>query len=234
VALDGLGVGGPTFNENLPLRNGISLTVRLQGGSSQTIQSPVTNTVEGAMAIQDFLDDSVWVQQSGSPVAFAPYLRKNPLAGGPAKPVIFQFAKGDETVPNPNVTAILRAGDLADRATYYRHDLAFADNHNLPWDPHTFLVDNTTFQAITLGAQEQIATFFASDGMKVFTTLHSEVATGSRAAGDGIAYASKRRVGVRAERGYRSDAYHNDQGQHHGVFHGRRAVFFAKEICPLL
>jgi hypothetical protein len=168
VALDGLGVGG-SFNENLPLRNGIPLIVRLQDGTSQTIQSPVTNTVEGAMAIQDFLDNSVWVQQSGSPVASARHLRKNPLPGVPAKSVIFQFAKGDETVPNPNTTAILRAGDLADRATCYRHDLAFADNRNLPRDPHTFLhgVQDPNSKAIALGAQEQIATFFASDGMNV-------------------------------------------------------------------
>src|SRR5262249_52320082 len=131
VALDGLGVGG-SFNENLPLRTGIPLIVRLQDGSSQTIQSPVTNTVEGALAIQHFLDNSVWPQQSGSPVAPAPPLRKTPLPGVPAKSIIFQFAKGDQTVPNPNTTAILRAGELADRATHYRHDLAFADNRNLP------------------------------------------------------------------------------------------------------
>ena len=35
----------------------------------------------------------------------------------PAKSVIVQFAKGDQTVPNPTATAILQAGDLADRAT---------------------------------------------------------------------------------------------------------------------
>ena len=44
----------------------------------------------------------------------------------PAKLVIFQFAKGDETVPYPTTSAILRAGDLEDTATFYRNDLAFA------------------------------------------------------------------------------------------------------------
>ena len=61
-------------------------------------------------------------------MAYAPHLRKDPLAGVPAKSVIVQFAKGDQIVPNPATTALFRAGDLADRATFYRHDLAFAEN----------------------------------------------------------------------------------------------------------
>ena len=60
-----------------------------------------------------------WVQQAGNPVAYAPHLRKGPLPGMLEKHVIFQFAQGDQTVPSPTTTAILRAGDLADRATYY-------------------------------------------------------------------------------------------------------------------
>ena len=79
-----------------------------------------------------------WVQQAGNPVAYAPHLRKGPLPGMPEKHVIFQFAKGDQTVPSPTTTAILRAGDLADRATYYRNDLGFAANPALPKNPHTF------------------------------------------------------------------------------------------------
>ena len=56
----------------------------------------------------------------------------------PEKHVISQFAKGDQTVPSPTTTAILRAGDLADRATYYPNALAFAANPALPKNPHTF------------------------------------------------------------------------------------------------
>jgi hypothetical protein len=33
---------------------------------------------------------------------------------------------------------MLRAGDLAARATYYPNDLAFAANPALPKNPHTF------------------------------------------------------------------------------------------------
>jgi hypothetical protein len=70
---------------------------------------------------------------------------------------------------------MLRAGDLAEQATYYRHDLAFAmDPVAVPKDPHVFLLfNNVPFSSppllldIALGAQAQIAEFFASDGTLV-------------------------------------------------------------------
>jgi hypothetical protein len=69
-------------------------------------------------------------------------------------------------MPNPSTTAILRAGDLADRAVLYRHDLAFAETPTLPKDPHLFTVGigNIAFRNIALEAQRQVAIFFASDG----------------------------------------------------------------------
>src|SRR6185503_18629088 len=75
----------------------------------------------------------------------------------------------------PAATALLRAGDLADRATFYRHDLAFAENPQLPTNPHGFLatLDIPGFRAITLGAQKQVATFFATEGAVV---IHPEPA----------------------------------------------------------
>jgi hypothetical protein len=151
--LGGVPVSQPYFNENLPLRN----------------QPPVINTVAGAMEIQAVLDNREWVQQSGEPAAYARYLRRDPLDGMPPRSVIFQFGKGDQTVPNPAMTAILRAGDLADRATYYRHDLASAANPALPKDPHNLILSIATpaTAAISLAAQRQIAVFFASDGWDV-------------------------------------------------------------------
>jgi len=141
---------GIAFNENLPLRN----------------QPPVLNTVPGAIAIQEAIENSEWVSQSGNPVAYAPHIRRDPLDDVEAKAVIFQFAKGDETVPNPTTTAILRAGDLADRATFFRNDLAFAVNPATPKNPHTFLtrINVPAVAGFALAAQQQIAVFFASDG----------------------------------------------------------------------
>ena len=66
------------------------------------------------------------MSQGGNPVAYAPHLRKSPLDGIDPAPVIIQFAKGDQTVPNPTASAIFRAGDLVDRSTFFRNDLVRA------------------------------------------------------------------------------------------------------------
>lgn len=148
-----INVAGITFDENLPLRD----------------QPPVVNDVPGAIEIQEYVDDTEWVQQAGNAVAYAPHLRHDPFFGMAPRPVIFQFAKGDQVVPNPTTTAVLRAGDLADRATYFRNDLAFLANPAVPKNPHVFLTRVTTpsVAAMALAAQRQIAAFFASDGADV-------------------------------------------------------------------
>jgi hypothetical protein len=148
---------GAQVVENLPLRD-----------------EPVRiNDVAGAMALQEFIDRSHWAAQVGSPVSYAPHLRRSPLPGVPAKSVIIQFAKGDQIVPNPTQTALVRAGALADRATFFRTDLYYATQPRPlpaaeapPLYPHTFI---NTFAsagsvAVSLEAQAQIATFFATDG----------------------------------------------------------------------
>jgi hypothetical protein len=169
TSVDGRTISQPWFDDNMPLRNGIPLYVILQDGTMRTIQSPVMNTVAGAMAIQEFFDNGDWASQAGNPEGYAPHLRKDPLAGVPAKTVIVQLATGDQTATNPSVTAVIRAGDLADRATLYRHDLAFVGIPGLPTDPHRFVVatDVAAFRPIALAAQAQIATFFASDGTAI-------------------------------------------------------------------
>ena len=146
-----INVGGLAFNDNMPLRN----------------QPPVVNTVPGAIAIQTFEDQSNWLGQAGNPVAWAPFIRKSPLEGETAKGVIIQFARGDKTVPNPTTTALIRAGDLADRTTLFRNDLAFALGVGFGKNPHTFLtslVGTPPVVQTAVAAQLQIAVFFASDG----------------------------------------------------------------------
>ena len=140
------------FNENLPLRN----------------QPPLVNTVPGAMPIQAFIEATEWAQQSGNPVAYAPHLRRAPLAGVPPKSIILQFARGDQTVPNPTTSAIIRAGALQERTTLFRNDLAFAANPAFPKNPHTFLTRIAGVAVpvvqVALAAQDQIAVFLASGG----------------------------------------------------------------------
>jgi hypothetical protein len=129
------------FNENIPLRN----------------LPTVVDTVPGASAIQELIDNAEWAQQAGNPAAYAPFI---------TAPVIFQFARGDKTVPNPTTSAILRACGCASRATLFRNDLAFAANPAVGKNPHTFLtnIGNPAGVGYALAAQAQIATFFASDG----------------------------------------------------------------------
>jgi hypothetical protein len=167
TAIDGVPVAsGPYFDENMPLRDNNSMTVRLADGTSRDIRSPVINTVSGATAIQEVFENAEWVTQSGNAVAYAPHLRKDPLRGVPAKAVLFQFAKGDQSIPNPTNTAIIRAGDLADRTTYYRNDLAYKENSKVSTNPHGFMIaigsSVPLVREIAKGAQEQIATFFST------------------------------------------------------------------------
>lgn len=139
------------FDDNSPLRN----------------LPPVINGVPGAIAIQTVEDTSRWLGQAGDPVAWAPFIRKAPLPGDLAKSVIIQFARGDETVPNPTATALIRSGDLKDRATFFRNDLAFALGVGFGKNPHTFLTNiggTPPVAAVAVGGQTQIAVFLASDG----------------------------------------------------------------------
>jgi hypothetical protein len=146
-----INVGGLNFDDNMPLRD----------------KPPVINNVAGATAIQAFEDAGTWMGQAGDPVAWAPFIRKSPLPGEHAKSIIVQFARGDQTVPNPTCTALLRSGDLADRATLFRNDLAFPLGVGFGKNPHAFLTNiggSAPVAAAAIGAQTQIAAFFASDG----------------------------------------------------------------------
>ncbi len=137
------------FVENMPLRG----------------LPPLVDTVPGASAIQEVLDNTEWASQSGNPVAYAEHLRLAPLAGVPAKSILLQFARGDKTVPNPTTSAIIRAGGLASRTTLFRNDLARAAIPALPSNPHTFLTGiGGAGTTIAIQAQTQIATFLASGG----------------------------------------------------------------------
>lgn len=148
-----INLSGTNFNDNFPLRD----------------QAPVVNTVAGAMAIQDYIDRNEWAQQSGDIVPFAIHLRSQPLAGSSARAVLINIAKGDQTVPNPAASKVIRAGGLEDTTMFYRHDLAFAANPLLPSNPHPFmtLITNAAFAPLSRQVEHQAAQFLASEGAVV-------------------------------------------------------------------
>jgi hypothetical protein len=148
-------LAGNAFDERLPPRGA----------------PPLVNDVPGASEIQQVLERMEWAYMPGDAVGFAPYLRDTSL---------FQLAQADRIVPNPATTAILRAGDLA--ATLYRTDLALAAYGSGPAavpppavpagveeNGHNFLVrmNSPIRTAIARAAQEQIATYFETDGVTV-------------------------------------------------------------------
>jgi hypothetical protein len=140
-------------------------------------EAPVREPAAGALDIQAYLDRAEWLGQSANPVAFAPYLRRAPLLGVGPKAVLYQWAVGDRTVPNPTTAALLRAGLLQAVSSLYRHDQVPVLSERLR-NPHGFLAWTGLPEAYAIGraAQEQIARFFLSGGRQIDPVLpHFEI-----------------------------------------------------------
>lgn len=107
-----------------------------------------------------------WFNMPGDPLPFA--------SGLTNKPVLFQIAKGDQEVPNPTNSTLIRAARSQDTTWLYRADTAaqIVGKSNLPAQPHRFLSEPDMFltparTSIAKAAQEQVAEFLASDGRKI-------------------------------------------------------------------
>ncbi|NEM07659.1 Ig-like domain-containing protein [Geodermatophilus normandii] len=120
------------FQEQLPLRG----------------EGPVTLTVPGASAIQEFLARSTWLSRPGSPETFSPLIEP--------ERVIVQVAFGDQTVPNPTSYTLVDAGDLWSRTSLFRNDISPTPLQN----PHSFLLTLTDESA--LQGQAQVAAFLGA------------------------------------------------------------------------
>jgi dienelactone hydrolase len=145
--------GDKEFHESIPLYG----------------EPPVRSARPGALEIQAFFDRAEWVSQSASPVAFAPYLRQAPLPGVGPKSVLFQFALGDLTVPNPTTANILRSGELQLFTVAYRHDRVVKTLPERFRDPHAFLTWTVYPEVADIGraAQGQVGGFFLSGGREI-------------------------------------------------------------------
>jgi hypothetical protein len=120
-----------------------------------------TKPAVGALAIQDVGERTNWINRSGSPETFAPLLRLRPAPGVPPKKVMYQYAFGDQTVPNPTSATIMRAGGLQDVTSLYRNDRTPTAGTN----PHGYLLDpRVTGRA---PGQMQFSDFYTSFGEKI-------------------------------------------------------------------
>jgi hypothetical protein len=142
------------FNESNPLRDEPSVTPPIVRWIPKDVRS-----------LQ-------WVQLRQTSELCAVHSQATAAGNGP-KPVIVQFARDDQTVPNPTSNALIRAGDLVDRTTLFRNDLVVAGIPGAPKNAHTFLtnIDVTRLPLavvqLAFSAQTQIATFFSSNGVTV-------------------------------------------------------------------
>jgi hypothetical protein len=134
---------------------------------------PERQPAPGALAIQDFFARAEWLTQPANPVAFAPYLRQVPLAGVGPKAVLYQWAVGDLTVPNPTTAALLTAGQLQSASVLFRHDVLAPGLSDRFKNPHAFLTWTAFPEVFAIGraAQEQVARFFLSGGRQIERTL---------------------------------------------------------------
>ena len=141
---------GSTFDANWTLRN-----------------EPVrVNTVKGAIDLQEAFEKVEWLNAAGDGINFAAHLKSSPLAGVPAKKVLWQFPIGDRTSPNPTESAMILASGMQESTRVYRADLAYAANPAIPLNPHSFMLDISTAAnlPVAIAAQSQIVGFLASGG----------------------------------------------------------------------
>jgi len=108
-------------------------------------------------------DVTEWFNMPGDPLAFASSLTQ--------KPVLYLVALGDQEVPNPANSTLIRAASGQSSTWLYRPDRAckIVGSGALPLQPHRFLsepfmYDSTARTSIAKAAQQQVAEFIASDG----------------------------------------------------------------------
>lgn len=125
------------------------------------VDPPVLKPARGAIPIQDLGGVSNWLNRPGSPETYSPLLRLRPASDVPKKRVIYQFAFGDQTVPNPTSATLVRAGGLQDVTSLYRNDRTPTASAN----PHGYLLD----PRITgrQPAQNMFSDFYTSDGTAI-------------------------------------------------------------------
>ncbi len=142
-------------------------------------QPAKVNNVAGAIDLQNLLELYEWMGMPGDPLAYAPHLRASTLPGVPVKPVMWQIARADRTVPNTASYSLIRAANMRESTWLYRHDLARPVAPDLPVNPHTYLLlfANLDQDSVSLGGlrataisfvtQQQMAGFLSTAGAEM-------------------------------------------------------------------
>jgi hypothetical protein len=105
-------------------------------------------------------------------VSYAPHLSRDPLAGMPRKTMLVNFGKGDQSAPNPRTTQLIRAGGLGKVTSFYRNDLAYAEDASVLKNPHTYLqrwMLAGLSGPIARAGLDQVSIFLASRGRTIVT-----------------------------------------------------------------
>lgn len=119
----------------------------------------------------EYLDRILMLESDAAPASFGPFLKQATLYGNGIKRVLFQYAVGDQTVPNASNGQLIRGGFEYDLVSAYRHDYAREVLPSLPANPHAYLAAFAELRPETLmvggTALYQAAQFLESGEYKV-------------------------------------------------------------------
>lgn len=128
------------------------------------------NNVSGAIDIQNAEDTLHWIEAPGRPGNYAPRLVAATLPGVGTKRVLFQYAIGDRTVPNPANSALVHDAFIPEQVSVLRYDLLRGQLPGIGENPHAFItaiLDDQLSAAVAVTAQAQALIFLATDSVAV-------------------------------------------------------------------
>lgn len=131
---------------------------------------PKVNDVPGAVELQNFFELAEWITMPSDPAAWATHMTASPLPGRPIKPMLYQMAWGDETIPNPSVSGLIRTANGLENTRYYRNDFARAIFPYFRKDPVAFsaYLDTDPEKAVAVAAANMIGYFFITGGKVIY------------------------------------------------------------------
>ncbi|MBM3761496.1 MAG: hypothetical protein FJW36_14755 [Acidobacteria bacterium] len=133
--------------------------------------APSRNITPNQAAYLEMLDRIAIIEAPAAPASFAPFLKQATLFGNPIKRVLFQYATGDQSIPNNANGQLIRSAFEYELVSVYRHDLARRAVPNLPENPHAYMAAfaqlDPSSLLIALATLTQASDFLASGRREV-------------------------------------------------------------------